>query len=606
MTVIEGGYDGWIAVFSCFYHHAFVSSSVYALSVYYGSWVEDFDTGRGVTSWVLTLSIAISMGSGPVVSSLCTRFGHRRIIIAGSVICAVGFLIASFATSIYAIVFLIGGVSGFGLGMQYLPSLAIIPFFFNKRRSFAIGVAVSGAGVGVFLYPPLLIWLEEQYTWRGAMLILSGISLNMVVCGALLKPFDENAEDIKDSDAHRPCTLSDEKLSQSNCHEAEKQALNGSITEDNLRHPLRLDAYEAVDLASANDLRSSKNRIEMCGSTHVVTSPNHLSNYHNTHNVGSSRSLARSHVDIYLSTSFFDLNEADRKRTDSLRQSHVSLCQGIDKSRPPSHLDSLLQLSNEHGESSLRAKGDLMCGSSHRKPRTLSKFSCSSCLPQRYLEILKNPFFFSLAVCYVLICFTTLVPVAYMVDRAVDERVDKTKAALAFSMYGAGNLFGRMALGVLADQGLDSLLLCATCLMISGVSTCLSPLCGGNAILHGLYGFTFGTCMGWVYDATNSYTLSFTIHGAIVLVATVGFVIIKVAVVLSYRKAALLTAAAAAATTHIDHDVHVADENQSAKSDVDYENECGNSITYIDGDNAVMSDNGGQSSNRVINKDNCS
>ena len=60
----EGGYYGWVAVFCSFYHHAFVSSAVYALSVFYGEWVEEFVTGRGLTSWILTLSISMSMGTG--------------------------------------------------------------------------------------------------------------------------------------------------------------------------------------------------------------------------------------------------------------------------------------------------------------------------------------------------------------------------------------------------------------------------------------------------------------------------------------------------------------------------------------------------------------
>ena len=91
---------------------------------------------------------------------------------------------------------------------------------------------------------------------------------------------------------------------------------------------------------------------------------------------------------------------------------------------------------------------------------------------------------------------TFLMPPVYMADRAIENGVEKSKAALALSMYGAGNLFGRLAFGCLGDHVLDGLSLNSICLIMCGVSTCLSPLCGANAVLHGMYGFTFGTFIG--------------------------------------------------------------------------------------------------------------
>ena len=397
--------------------------------------------------------------------------------------------------------------------MQYLPSLAIIPFYFIKRRSFAVGVAVSGAGVGVFLYPPFLIWLEEHYTWRGAMLILSGISLNMVVCGALLKPVDETTENTIDTDLPEDTSPESQDF-QSKLSVRQTQGVNSSRGTDptvrsSLHHlgpPNTAETYEPCKFSSTNEIRSrlnsSNGSIKNSDSTHIV-SPNHLNkSTHTMHEAGSRKSLGRSHIDIYLSSSIFDLDQADKKRNDSFRELHRPESRKVNTSCPPSHLDSLLQLSKEHHEKSSTLEDSPPCRSSLRKFTTGS--SCPK-LPTKYIDILENPFFTSLALCYILICFTTLVPVAYIVDRAEDNGVGKADAALAFSMYGAGNLFGRVAIGVLADRGLDSFFLGAACLLISGVSTCLSPMCGANAILHGLYGFTFGTSMGTsILDIQNS------------------------------------------------------------------------------------------------------
>ncbi|RUS77294.1 hypothetical protein EGW08_014958 [Elysia chlorotica] len=601
MQGTDGGYCGWIAVFASFYHHCFVSSAVYGLSVYYSSWVEDFDTGRGFTSWVLTLSMAVCMGSGPIASSLSIRFGHRPVLIAGSILGALAFFLTSFATSIYTVVLCIGVISGFGLGLQYLPSLAIIPLYFTKRRSFAVGVAVSGAGVGVFLYPLFLIWLEEKYTWRGAMLILSGISLNMAVCSALIRPVENIGEQKVSKDVQESTSPENQNFI------TEPTRENGTNTRSNSEQqdPSKTrETYEPCKFSSANDMRSRPyyNSGSIKTPVSSLFNPDHLStSTHAMNGTGSHMSLERSHVDIYLASSIFDLDQVERKRTNSFRELYNSRDKAVDKSCPPSHRNSLLQLNNRQYTSLPTLKNSM--------PR-----SCCSKMSTKYIDLLRNPFFASLAVCYVLICFTCLVPVAYIVDRAVDNGVDKAEAALAFSMYGMGNLFGRVALGVLADLGLDSFSLGASCLLISGVSTSISPMCGDNAILHGLYGLVFGTSIGgwvtltplvlvdllgldmvsqsfgvllvfmatgfvlgtplagWIFDATKSYTMSFIIHGAMVVLAAFIFLGIKIALVRSRRRAATLA-----------DDVSDADVNNEDKddnfTDVNLKEECADGAT---------------------------
>ena len=69
-------------------------------------------------------------------------------------------------------------------------SLASQVFTSKKRRSLALGIAASEMGIGTFVYPPFLTWLEEQMHWRGAMIVLSGLLLNIAVCGALARHVD--------------------------------------------------------------------------------------------------------------------------------------------------------------------------------------------------------------------------------------------------------------------------------------------------------------------------------------------------------------------------------------------------------------------------------
>ena len=495
---------------------------------------------------------------------------------------------------------------------------------------------MCGSGVGTFLYPSLLIWLEEQYTWRGSMLILSGLILNVVICGALMRPpppgqgeemgKEEDSLGIGKETALQPQDLEDPM------HETSRAVIETSCKNDTPVVFLEIESFDAdcpMSRAQTKGLDAQMLRyltgeeshpvseilepsimnspLLLCGGNKSACQCNHClsqrrqikqsskdtdKNGHiplqatvckySSHNGGpsvqfntshmgrpgidclrdngillsnslqqlklpctlessekhksssvlelrnrssnkrspshhfnsasimrwtNSRSVGWSHVDILLSSSVLDLAKADRKRNGALRQRLVLSIEG-EQTSPFSSRPFLNDLSSQAATS---CPGDnpsatQLNGFAHshlgEASASANRLETPSCCPsvsvhlKIYAGIMKNPFFATFSLVNFLNSLTYLMPVVYMVDRAVDNGVDKAEAALAFSMYGVGNLFGRVTVGLLADQGFNSLTLGAACLMGCGLSTCLSPLCGAEAILHGIYCFTFGTCSG--------------------------------------------------------------------------------------------------------------
>jgi MCP family monocarboxylic acid transporter-like MFS transporter 10 len=45
---------------------------------------------------------------------------------------------------------------GLALGMIYIPSLAIIGHYFQRRRALAMGIAASGSSIGTVIHPIML------------------------------------------------------------------------------------------------------------------------------------------------------------------------------------------------------------------------------------------------------------------------------------------------------------------------------------------------------------------------------------------------------------------------------------------------------------------
>lgn len=72
--------------------------------------------------------------------------------------------------------------------MVFTPIVATVMANFTRRRALALGLGFSSIGLSSFAFNPLFQLLVETYAWRGALLILGGLSLNIIPCGALIRP----------------------------------------------------------------------------------------------------------------------------------------------------------------------------------------------------------------------------------------------------------------------------------------------------------------------------------------------------------------------------------------------------------------------------------
>ena len=77
------------------------------------------------------------------------------------------------------------------MGMVYLISYIPPAFYFDKKQSLAMGIVSAGGGMSTLCFPLLSEWLIDVYSWRGALLITSGLLLNCLPCYILIRPVNE-------------------------------------------------------------------------------------------------------------------------------------------------------------------------------------------------------------------------------------------------------------------------------------------------------------------------------------------------------------------------------------------------------------------------------
>lgn len=182
----DGGW-GWVIVAASFFINTIADGITFSFGVIFVELVDYFEENNGNTAIVGGLFMAMPLLSGPIASFLTDRFGCRRVTIFGGILASLAFVISSRVESMQMLYLTFGLMAGFGLSLCYVASVVIVAFYFEKRRSFATGLAVCGSGIGTFIFAPLIQKLLEEYGWRGTTLILAGLFLNLAVCGALMR-----------------------------------------------------------------------------------------------------------------------------------------------------------------------------------------------------------------------------------------------------------------------------------------------------------------------------------------------------------------------------------------------------------------------------------
>ncbi|XP_002733113.1 monocarboxylate transporter 12-like [Saccoglossus kowalevskii] len=183
----DGGY-GWFVVIGMFITCYLTAGTFYAFGVLYVAFLDAFGETKAATAWVGSLFALVLVSTGPYSVCLAKNYGHRKTVMLGGCIAATGLMCTSFTTALPQVYLTFGVIAGVGSGLALIPSIEMISIYFSKRFSLALGIAMAGTGAGQFCLAVTSQMLVDTYGWRGLLMLLSGIMLNVCVAGALFRP----------------------------------------------------------------------------------------------------------------------------------------------------------------------------------------------------------------------------------------------------------------------------------------------------------------------------------------------------------------------------------------------------------------------------------
>ena len=177
---------GWMAVGCAFVSMFICFGVVYSFGAFFDPMSSEFDTSSSATSAIFSITTFIFFTGGIISGMAADRFGPRPVLIFGGLSMGSGLYLTSLVNSLWVGYITYGLGVGVGVACGYVPMLAVVGGWFEKRRAAALGVAVTGVGLGTLVVAPLAASLITRYGWRQTYVIFGIVSVvGLFLCACL-------------------------------------------------------------------------------------------------------------------------------------------------------------------------------------------------------------------------------------------------------------------------------------------------------------------------------------------------------------------------------------------------------------------------------------
>ena len=180
---------GWMMVTAAFAAMFTSFGIAYSFGAFLEPMAEEFGSSRGTTSVFFALTSLTYFGLGALSGVAVDRYGPRRVLLVGGIALGAGLTATSQAGELWVGLVTYGMGVGIGVACAYVPMVAVVGGWFERRRTLAIGVAVTGIGLGTFTVAPAAAALIGELGWRNTHLLLglAGAAV-LVVCALVVEP----------------------------------------------------------------------------------------------------------------------------------------------------------------------------------------------------------------------------------------------------------------------------------------------------------------------------------------------------------------------------------------------------------------------------------
>jgi MFS family permease len=152
------------------------------------------NTSPATIDLIGTLAVSLMTIGAPLASAWTKAYSPRTMTLIGGTLLCVSNILASFGQELWHFILTQGVMLGCGTCLTYIPAVTIAPGWFDQRRGFAMGIILSGTGVGGVVWAPALRSLNASIGFRNTLRLTGGVGLVLICTAAFVLKWDPDSE----------------------------------------------------------------------------------------------------------------------------------------------------------------------------------------------------------------------------------------------------------------------------------------------------------------------------------------------------------------------------------------------------------------------------
>ncbi|KAL0134602.1 hypothetical protein PUN28_001417 [Cardiocondyla obscurior] len=200
----DGGW-GWLVLLAAVMVNFLIPGTIKSFGVLFVEFLDVFNASPAAAAWIPSLCYFLYSSLGPLSSVLSVKYSYRTVTLIGGAFAAAGMMLSYFASSVAFLCVSYGVLVGTGAGLAFPPTVYIVTSYFVRLRGLANGLCISGSALGSIFLPPVLGFLLRMYGYRGAVLVMGAVTLNVWASALLYHPVEWHlipARSPNDNDMH--------------------------------------------------------------------------------------------------------------------------------------------------------------------------------------------------------------------------------------------------------------------------------------------------------------------------------------------------------------------------------------------------------------------
>lgn len=177
---------GWVIVAAALVISCFLVGTRFSFGIFFKSLETEFSLTRAATSNIFSAYMMFYAIFAFVSGWVLDKYGPRTAVILMGLITGLSLLITSQVTAYWQLFLSYSLLLSMGTSGGVAVLMSVVARWFDKKRGFAIGIAIAGAGLGTLIIAPFAAILISTLDWRLSYIILGTTTMLVVISMALL------------------------------------------------------------------------------------------------------------------------------------------------------------------------------------------------------------------------------------------------------------------------------------------------------------------------------------------------------------------------------------------------------------------------------------